>query len=1100
MRLDISRKRLALAAFTTIYFVLTVAMIAWSEGPAHHIAEAWFANALLVAALLRGWLKSMPKTLAAGYLAAVLAFMAMGQQFLPTLLIALANMAEVAVAVWLSRLFGLRTGVMLSERFFLLGFFATMVAAPFVGALIGTSAVHQMFGSDWNATFMTWWAGDAVGMLLLLPPALTFDSRRLHRLLAGDRAPVFWILLPLSLGVTALAMTRSATPFVLIVVPLLLIAYRLGLLGTTLIASLNVVAILLLRVAESMGSVTVPALHAMHEGELVLYATLAVMSPVLIAMVVARHKGIASRLDKATTQLRVFADNIPGIASQLDAHGQYVFVNRKYLEWYGKESSEIIGKTPREVFGDDFARAIAPRVSRVLQGESQHFEITMPEGHRVQVQYEPYLRGSRVEGFFVLAQDITERRELEARLHEITDNVPALIAYLDHERVYRFANARYLSMWGLSPEELIGQPADNVLKARYADILRPKQMACLEGQRVTAEIERDGRFYELTYVPHRVNGVIRGMYKLGIDITERKLAEAALFEEKDRAQRMLNAIGDAVVACDANLCVSLMNPVAERMTGWKEAEAQGRSFAEVVQLVDIDSGETIANPLEKAVRENRVTTLAANSAVRRRDGIETPIEDSAAPIHDPDGHISGAIMVFHDIGETLAMAEKMAHMAHHDTLTGLPNRILLDDRLERALQCREGDCNGALLYIDLDHFKHINDSLGHQTGDAVLKEAARRLVHCVRRDDTVSRQGGDEFVVLLPRLSDPRHAARVAKKIIESIEKPIRLHGQDLHLSTSIGIALYPQDSTDPVELTKQADTALYHAKHSGRGRYSYFTDEMGKQAEDRLRVEHALRQALQHDQLYLVYQPKVHWPEGTLTGAEALVRWQRGDGDTVSPADFIPLAEETGLITQIDAWVLDSACRQMAAWRDQGLDPTPVSVNVSLKFLDPDKMLETVRLALQTHGLPAPCLEIEVTESQMAAHPEQTVALMKGLRKLGVRLAVDDFGTGYSNLSYLSQYEFDVLKIDRVFVKDIPDNAKQFSIVRGIISMAQALGYQLIAEGVETATQARLLHEHGCPQMQGFLFSRPIDAQSYSALLQDKSPLKTPDSARAVD
>lgn len=988
MRLDISRKRLALAAFTTIYFVLTVAMIAWSEGPAHHIAEAWFANALLVAALLRGWLKSMPKTLAAGYLAAVLAFMAMGQQFLPTLLIALANMAEVAVAVWLSRLFGLRTGVMLSERFFLLGFFATMVAAPFVGALIGTSAVHQMFGSDWNATFMTWWAGDAVGMLLLLPPALTFDSRRLHRLLAGDRAPVFWILLPLSLGVTALAMTRSATPFVLIVVPLLLIAYRLGLLGTTLIASLNVVAILLLRVAESMGSVTVPALHAMHEGELVLYATLAVMSPVLIAMVVARHKGIASRLDKATTQLRVFADNIPGIASQLDAHGQYVFVNRKYLEWYGKESSEIIGKTPREVFGDDFARAIAPRVSRVLQGESQQFEITMPEGHRVQVQYEPYLRGARVEGFFVLAQDITER----------------------------------------------------------------------------------------------------------------KLAEAALFEEKDRAQRMLNAIGDAVVACDANLCVSLMNPVAERMTGWKEAEAQGRSFAEVVQLVDIDSGETIANPLEKAVRENRVTTLAANSAVRRRDGIETPIEDSAAPIHDPDGHISGAIMVFHDIGETLAMAEKMAHMAHHDTLTGLPNRILLDDRLERALQCREGDCNGALLYIDLDHFKHINDSLGHQTGDAVLKEAARRLVHCVRRDDTVSRQGGDEFVVLLPRLSDPRHAARVAKKIIESIEKPIRLHGQDLHLSTSIGIALYPQDSTDPVELTKQADTALYHAKHSGRGRYSYFTDEMGKQAEDRLRVEHALRQALQHDQLYLVYQPKVHWPEGTLTGAEALVRWQRGDGDTVSPADFIPLAEETGLITQIDAWVLDSACRQMAAWRDQGLDPTPVSVNVSLKFLDPDKMLETVRLALQTHGLPAPCLEIEVTESQMAAHPEQTVALMKGLRKLGVRLAVDDFGTGYSNLSYLSQYEFDVLKIDRVFVKDIPDNAKQFSIVRGIISMAQALGYQLIAEGVETATQARLLHEHGCPQMQGFLFSRPIDAQSYSALLQDKSPLKTPDSARAVD
>jgi diguanylate cyclase (GGDEF)-like protein len=504
----------------------------------------------------------------------------------------------------------------------------------------------------------------------------------------------------------------------------------------------------------------------------------------------------------------------------------------------------------------------------------------------------------------------------------------------------------------------------------------------------------------------------------------------------------------------------------------------------VVKLVDMDSGTPPLSPLEIAVRENRPVALQFDSALERRDGFRSPIEDTAAPIHDRSGNVIGAVMVFHDVSESRAMALKMSHLAQHDYLTDLPNRVLFHDRLSQALGMCDQGANGAVLFVDLDHFKNINDSLGHQAGDYVLQEVAKRLVSVVRADDTVSRQGGDEFVLLLGRLGDPRDAARVAQKLIAEIEKPVIFQDKDLHFSASVGIALFPQDSTGIETLMKQADTALYHAKQSGRGRYSYFTELMSVQADKRLRMERDLRKALAEQQFFLVYQPKVRLLDRRIIGVEALLRWRTPDGTLVQPDQFIPLAEEVGLIASIDEWVTREACLQNVRWQRAGAAALPVSVNVSLARFDPQRLVNHVLSALGDSGLSPELLEIEFTESQMFRHQELTYSLIDRLKGAGVRIAIDDFGTGYSNLGYLLQHQFDTIKIDRSFIEHLPDDHKSSALVRAILGMATALNLEVVAEGVETEAQARALESWGCRNIQGFLYSRPLPADEFAALL----------------
>jgi diguanylate cyclase (GGDEF)-like protein len=427
---------------------------------------------------------------------------------------------------------------------------------------------------------------------------------------------------------------------------------------------------------------------------------------------------------------------------------------------------------------------------------------------------------------------------------------------------------------------------------------------------------------------------------------------------------------------------------------------------------------------------------------------------------------------------------QISYMAEHDFLTGLPNRSLLTDRLAQsiALAKRRGK-RVALMYLDLDHFKHINDSLGHAVGDQLLQSAAKRLQACVRDSDTVSRQGGDEFVVLLTEVEAVRDAALAAEKLIAAMAAPHLIGGHRLDVTLSIGISLYPDDGKNVETVLRNADTAMYHAKRSGRNNYQAFTPDMNAHALARRSVEEALHRALEQRGLVLHYQPKVKLETGAFTGAEALLRLQEADGSLVFPAQFVRIAEDCGLIVPIGRWVLREACRQAVAWLQSGLEMGQIAVNVSaVEFLSKD-FLASVRAILNDTGLDPRHLELELTESGLMQDTEMMTAILHALKDLGVQIAVDDFGTGYSSLSYLRRFPIDTLKIDQSFVHDIDGDAGG-SIVSAVIAMGKGLKQRVVAEGIETREQLAFLQSHLCAEGQGFYFSRPVPAEEFATLL----------------
>jgi diguanylate cyclase (GGDEF)-like protein len=433
-----------------------------------------------------------------------------------------------------------------------------------------------------------------------------------------------------------------------------------------------------------------------------------------------------------------------------------------------------------------------------------------------------------------------------------------------------------------------------------------------------------------------------------------------------------------------------------------------------------------------------------------------------------------------------AMALQMAHSAQHDFLTGLPNRMLLNDRVSQAIALAPRHMNQvAVLFLDIDRFKHINDSLGHPTGDKLLQSIARRLVACVRPSDTVSRQGGDEFVILLSEAEQWADAATVATRVLRSVAEAHLIDQHDLHVTTSIGISVYPDDGADAESLIKNADTAMYQAKANGRQSYQFFKPEMNTRAVERQSIEESLRRALEREEFQLHYQPKIDLRTGAITGAEALLRWMHPTRGSVPPAEFIPVAEDCGLIVPIGNWVLREACRQARAWVADGLPETAMAVNVSAIEFQSGTFVNDVRVALDETGLDPSLLELELTEGVLMKQVGSTAAILQELRESGIQVAVDDFGTGYSSLSYLRKFPIDALKIDQSFVRHITATGDDTSIVTAVISMARSLKLRVIAEGVETLEQLDFLREHQCDEAQGFLFSRPVPPRQFAELLR---------------
>lgn len=693
----------------------------------------------------------------------------------------------------------------------------------------------------------------------------------------------------------------------------------------------------------------------------------------------------------------------------------------------------------------------------------------------------------------------------ETRFRAISDASPLGIVVTDAQGLCTYTNDAYQSMSGLDARQVAGRHWSCFIHPDDRARVQLEVAAVLQSAKTFSGemrlLQRDG---EVVWARMHAawmtdDGAPQGCVQTVEDITDRKKAEnalqqveEALFDERERAQVTLNSIGDAVIATDSQGRVSYLNQVAESMTGWSAPEALCRPLSEIFAVIDGTSRVVATNPAERAIAENRRVGLAMDCLLVRRDGVELPIEDSAAPIHDRRGRVTGAVIVFHDVSQSRAMAIRMAYMAQHDFLTGLPNRALLTERLAQAIgQAARHHKQVALLFIDLDFFKRINDSLGHAVGDQLLQCVAERLIGCVRATDSVCRQGGDEFVILLAEIEQPQDAAGVADKIHQAFLEPQQIGGHTLQITLSVGISVYPDDGNTAEAMMRNADIAMYHAKAQGRNNCQFFTPEMNERAVQRLLIEGGLRRALGNQEFRLHYQPQINLASGAVTGAEALLRWRTPDHGLVSPTQFVPIAEECGLIVPIGQWVLREACRQIRAWQDRGLCVVPVAVNISVVELRRPGFAESVARILYETGVPPHLLELELTETRLMQDAESSMSVLRSLKSIGVKLVMDDFGTGYSSLSYLRRFPFDVLKIDQSFIHDLDSEDGDAGIVGAIIGMATHLRQKVVAEGVETEQQLALLRIRQCDAVQGHLVGRPMEADGFAGLLAGGMPAR---------
>ena len=570
------------------------------------------------------------------------------------------------------------------------------------------------------------------------------------------------------------------------------------------------------------------------------------------------------------------------------------------------------------------------------------------------------------------------------------------------------------------------------------------------------------------------------------------LAWIALHNSEEKYRSLLDGIEDyAVFLLDPDGKIVSWNAGAQRMHGYTAEEIVGQNFSRLFPPEDVQRRrpQMILHLADLGERYQAEIPRA------RRDGSTFIGEVAVTALRDSSGKLRGFSKISRDLTtrkeaeHNLVVAKEkiadLASLAEHDPLTGLPNRLLLNDRINQAISLAHRHAGKvAVLFLDLDGFKHINDSLGHSVGDEVLCSVAKRLLACVRSPDTASRNGGDEFILVLQEMVEPNQAAVTARRVLQVLAGPHRIRDLELHVSASIGVSVYPEDGPDAETLIKNADTAMYQAKADGRKQFRFFTPQMNESAVERLSIEEGLRSALEHCEFTLHYQPKIDVKTGAVIGAEALIRWEHPVRGQLPPSTFIPIAEETGLILPIGAWVLREACQQAQCWQDAGLSAGGMAVNVSSIQFQDEGFIKDLTSILRDTGLDPNRLELEVTESVLMKNTEAAEASLKSIRDLGVRVSVDDFGTGYSSLSYLRRFTLDALKIDQSFLRKVhvaPDNS---IIVSAIIGLGRAIGLQVIAEGVETAEQLAFLQANHCDEAQGYFFSRPVTAGEFAKLL----------------
>ena len=558
---------------------------------------------------------------------------------------------------------------------------------------------------------------------------------------------------------------------------------------------------------------------------------------------------------------------------------------------------------------------------------------------------------------------------------------------------------------------------------------------------------------------------------------------AELRDSEAYIHAVLDNVNEGIIVIEETGNIISFNPAAEKIFSYSRNEIVNQNFSQLISSDELD----LSGKYKKYSEESsNISLFGVNREVigMRKNFSAFPLELKTSKIHIQNKLLF--ITTARDISERKEAEQRISYMASHDSLTKLPNRALLQDRIQQALvHNHRRKLQAAVIFIDLDKFKIINDTLGHDIGDGLLQETATRLISEVRSEDTVARQGGDEFIILLSTINQPTDAGVIAQKILDSLDQPFYIKGKELHIGASIGIAIFPDDGEEMGALLKNSDIAMYHAKEAGRGNYQFFSEKMNEQAAEKQSLSGDLRHAVERNELFLVYQPVVDMISGDISGMEVLLRWQHPALGLVSPVKFIPLAEETGLILSIGEWVMRTACRQLLEWQKQGFVVPRLAINLSAKQFRQKSLSETIASILSETGIESRYIGIEITESMLVQNIEEVVDTLLKLSSMGLEISIDDFGTGYSSLSYLKRFPINKLKIDKSFVDDIATHPDDAAIVKAIIAMAHGLNMKVVTEGVETQAQLDFLRLHGCEQYQGYLFSKPLPAAEIVAKLR---------------
>jgi diguanylate cyclase (GGDEF)-like protein/PAS domain S-box-containing protein len=852
------------------------------------------------------------------------------------------------------------------------------------------------------------------------------------------------------------------------------------------------------------------------------FGVLATLALLLLLHSLFRRSAFADRLEvthasdleqwRATemwaNKLSMAVEQNPATIYITDLDGRIEYVNEKFVETTGYQREEAIGQhssllRPTTLDTTQYLEMWETmKAGRNWQGDLQSMR---RDGtlYWERILFAPIrARDGAISNFMAIKENISELREVMTRLQDSESRFLGAmsvmvegLAVISPDGAFVFANR--------AAEEFMAGPGGRLRGRRSEELdlerLREDGSVCPPDEYPSIVTLREGREIREAVVGFRCAGEpVRWMQvntmplrtgddqRWGVvmtlsDITGRRRSE----EQLKLAFEAIRCSGEGILVTDAEHRIISANPAFEAMTGYSMQEVTGETPAFVASgRHDERFYATMHEALHSAGHwQGEVWN-------RRKDGEVFPEWLGVSVVREIDGRAKYFVYIYSDMTERKETQRRIEFLAHHDPLTGLPNRLLLRDRVEHALaKASRAQSGGAMIFLDLDRFKTINDSLGHPVGDALLKAVVERLKGCVRESDTISRQGGDEFIILLDDVRDRESVSRVADKIHLRMAEPVALENHALNTSFSMGIALYPEDGSDFDTLLQKADTAMYHAKEAGRNGHRFFTEQMNRQVVEHLTLETQLRFALEKKQFVLHYQPQLDLRDGRIVGVEALVRWNHPEHGLISPGRFIPVAEDSGLIVPIGAWVLGEACRQGQAWQNAGLGPFAVAVNLSaVQFRRPD-LVNTVINALVLSELDSQWLELELTESLLIQDAEMTLDSLRRLKALGVKLSVDDFGTGYSSLAYLKRFAVDKLKIDQSFVRDLASDPDDAAIVRAIIQMAHSLKLKTIAEGVESEEQARILGTFKCDEVQGYRFARPMPADELEAFVRAHQP-----------